>query len=210
MARLVVIGGVAAGMSAAAKARRTNPELEIIVYTEEKHISYGACGLPYYISGEIERESRLIARTVEQFAAQQIKVYPRHRVDKLNPSSQTIQVMSLETGEQAEVSYDSLVIATGASALIPSVPGRARPGVFKLRNVEDGMAIRRYLAEKNPRSGVIVGGGYIGLEMAETLHRHGLSVTVVEMAPQIVPNMDEDMAALVQQYLIDRGIQVLT
>jgi NADPH-dependent 2,4-dienoyl-CoA reductase/sulfur reductase-like enzyme len=210
MARLVVIGGVAAGMSAAAKARRTNPELEIIVYTEEEHISYGACGLPYYISGEIEQESRLIARTVEQFAAQQIRVYPRHRVDKLNPASQTIQVMCLETGEQTEVSFDSLVIATGASALIPPVPGRARPGVFKLRNVEDGMAIRRYLAEKNPRSGVIVGGGYIGLEMAETLHRHGLSVTVVEMAPQIVPNMDEDMAALVQQYLIDRGIQVLT
>jgi len=210
MAILAVIGGVAAGMSAAAKARRTNADLEIRVYTDEAHISYGACGLPYYISGEIEKETRLMARSVEQFATLGIKVFTRYRVEEIRPRDQIIQVRNLNTGEMTEVAYDQLVIATGASVLVPPVEGRDLTGVFKLRNVVDGVAIRRYIEETKPKAGVIVGGGYIGLEMAETMHRYGIKVTIVEMAPQIVPNMDKDMAQILENYLISQGIEVRT
>jgi NADPH-dependent 2,4-dienoyl-CoA reductase/sulfur reductase-like enzyme len=210
MAKLVVIGGVAAGMSAAAKARRTNPDLEIVVYTDELHVSYGACGLPYYIAGEIKKSTQLIARKVEQFAEAGIKVHTGCRVEEIQPEVRLIQVRNLESGELTEVSFDQLVIATGAAALMPPIEGRGLKGVFKLRNVVDGEMIRGYLEESKPQTAVIVGGGLIGLEMAESLYQYGIKVTIVEMSPHLVVNMDKDMAEILEQYLVSKGIEVLT
>jgi NADPH-dependent 2,4-dienoyl-CoA reductase/sulfur reductase-like enzyme len=208
--KLAVIGGIAAGMSAAAKARRIDRDLEIVVFTDETRVSYGACGLPYYISGEIKKASHLVARTIEQFKEQGIKVRTQCRVEEIRPATRSLLIRSFKTGDHYEYEYDSLVIATGASARIPPIANADLNGVFKLRNVEDGEDIRQYLAEAKPQNAVIVGGGYIGLEMAEVLHQQGIKVAIVEMAPHLAPNMDRDMAEILQQYLQEQGIEVFT
>ena len=208
--RLAVIGGIAAGMSAAAKARRIDRDLEIMVFTDETRVSYGACGLPYYISGEIRKASHLVARTIEQFKELGIKVRTQCRVEEIRPASRSLLIRSYKTGDHYEFVYDSLVIATGASARIPPIANADLTGVFKLRNVEDGEDIRQYLAETKPQNAVIIGGGYIGLEMAEVLHQQGVKVAIVEMAPHLAPNMDLDMAEILQQYLREQGIEVFT
>ncbi len=208
--KLAVIGGIAAGMSAAAKARRMDRDLEIVVFTDETRVSYGACGLPYYISGEIKKASQLVARTIEQFKELGIKVRTQCRVEEIRPATRSLLIRSFKTGDQHEFRYDSLVIATGAAARIPPIANADLPGVFKLRNVEDGENIRQYLAEAKPQNAVIVGGGYIGLEMAEVLHQQGVKVAIVEMAPHLAPNMDLDMAEILQQYLREQGIEVFT
>ncbi|MDH7497934.1 MAG: FAD-dependent oxidoreductase [Syntrophomonadaceae bacterium] len=210
MRHLVVIGGVAAGTSAAAKARRVDAGLKISLFTQEGRVSYGSCGLPYFIAGQIAEERQLIARTVEVFAQQGIEVHLYQRAEEIDPTRRLVRVVDVREGAQREVGYDALVIATGASPVLPPVPGRELAGVFTLRTLDDGLAIRRYLQEQSPQRAVIVGAGYIGLEMVEAFHQRGMSVTVVEMAPQVLPNMDADMAALVQEYLEGREVRVLT
>lgn len=210
MEKLIIIGGVAAGMSAAAKAARVNPRLSIEVFTAEEHISYGACGLPYYIAGEIQSQDRLVARTVEQFQAQNINVHINHEVIKINPEEKQLIMKNLTQGSIITKNYDKLVIATGASPFIPKVEGVELKNVFILRNMEQGIELRQYVENKKPRSAVIVGGGYIGLEMAETFQKIGAKVHIVERASQIVPNMDENMALLIQNYLLEQGVSVYT
>ncbi|NLK51995.1 MAG: FAD-dependent oxidoreductase [Syntrophomonadaceae bacterium] len=210
MAKLVVIGGVAAGMSAAAKARRVNPKIKIEVYTNEFDVSYGACGLPYFIAGEIVNRKRLVVRSIEKFAAQEIKVYPGHQVESINAEKNTLSVTNQPSGQRLDVAFDTLVIACGASAIQPPVEGKDLEGVYKLRNLQDGEAIFQYLNRSKPKKAVIVGGGYIGLEMVEAFRRHHLEVTLLEMAPHILPNMDPDMAVLVEEYLRRQGVEVAT
>ncbi|MCA9950567.1 MAG: FAD-dependent oxidoreductase, partial [Anaerolineales bacterium] len=196
--RLIIIGGVAAGMSAAAKARRTNSDLEIVVYEKSGYISYGACGFPYFIKGDIPRIEDLIVRTPAQMAEQGITALVQHEVVAINPAQKTVRVLNHQTGEEFTDHWDKLILAAGASVPKPAIPGFQLPGIFTLRTVEDAVAIRRWLVEEKPKRGVIVGAGYIGLEMAEALHAHNVDVTIVDMTSQVMPTLDADMAELVR------------
>ncbi len=206
--RLIVIGGVAAGMSAAAKARRMDKTLEIVVYEKSGHVSYGSCGLPYFIKGEIPRIEDVIVRTPEQFARQGIEVHVHHEVVAIDTKARQVQIRNLETRREFTDVWDKLVLTTGGVAATPPIPGLSLPGIFTLRTPEDAVAIRRWIDEVHPHRAVIVGAGYIGLEMAEALSAHGIRVTVLEMLPQVMPTMDADMAALVQQELEEQNISL--
>lgn len=206
--KLVVVGGVAAGMSAAVKARRTNPDLEIVVYEKSGYVSYGSCGIPYFIKGDIPRVERLIARTPEQFAKQGIRALTHHEVLSIDTANRTVRVRNLETGDTFVDRWDKLVLATGGAAARPPIPGLDLPGIFTLRTPEDALAVQAWIAEHRPQRAVIVGGGYIGLEMAEALVARGMRVTLVEMLPQVLPNMDADMAAHVQEELERQGVDL--
>jgi NADPH-dependent 2,4-dienoyl-CoA reductase/sulfur reductase-like enzyme len=199
--KLVIIGGVAAGMSAATRARRVNQNLEITVYERSGYVSYGACGFPYFIKGDVSSIDSLIARTPAQFAAQNIRALVHHEVTAINPEAHTVQVLNLSTGQTFTDPWDRLIIATGGVAAPPPLPGINLNGVFSLRTVEDALAIKNWLADKQPRHAVIIGGGYIGLEMAEAFSAHGMKVAIVEARPQILPTIDGDMAAFIQAEL---------
>ena len=206
--RLVIIGGVAAGMSAAARARRLDPDLEIVAYERTGYVSYGSCGLPYLISGVVPEASTLIARTPEQFARQGIETHTHHEVTAIDTGQQTVRVRDLEEGRESSVGYDRLVIATGGSAIRPPLPGIDLEGVFNLRNLEDGIAIKRYLAEEQPSRAVIIGGGYVGVEMAEAFVQRGLQTTMLDMQPQVLDNLDPDVAQMMQDELERNGVTV--
>lgn len=206
--RLVVIGGVAAGMSAAAKARRMRKDMDIVVYEQTGYISYGSCGFPYVIKGEIPHVEDVIVRTPQDFAKQNIFAHVRHQVLAIDPQQHTLLIRNLETGAEFTDHWDRLILSTGGSATRPAIPGLDLPGIFTLRNVEDTIAIRDWIAQTRPQRGVIVGGGYIGLEMAEALAAHGIQLTLVEMLPQVMGNMDADMAAHVQEELVRQHVDL--
>ena len=208
--KLVVIGGVAAGMSAASKARRMNPDLPIAVYTDEEYISYAGCGLPYFLGDTIPTKEKLVARTIQNFAEQNITVKNFSRVESIDPKNRTISISNLKDGAIYDDSYDKLVIATGARALVPPIEGTDLKGIFKLRTINDSLDIKEYLREMEPNRVVIIGGGYIGLEMVEIFKLKGCHVTLVERAPHIIPNMDEDMAVILTEYLESQGVDVRT
>ncbi|MCB0192689.1 MAG: CoA-disulfide reductase [Anaerolineae bacterium] len=199
--RLIIVGGVAAGMSAAAKARRENKSLEIVVYEKSGHVSYGACGLPYFIKGDIPRIDKIIVRTPEQFAKSNIQVNVCHEVLDIDPENHTVQVRNLENGQEFTDRWDKLILTTGGMAAKPPIPGLDLPGIFTLRTVEDALAIGQWIEQKQPKRAVVVGGGYIGLEMTEALAERGLHVDIVEMLPQVMPNMDADMATYIVEEL---------
>lgn len=206
--KLIVIGGVAAGMSAAAKARRVDPELAITVYTDDEHISYAGCGLPYYIGGKMAAKENLLARSVEDFAKQNISVHTLSRVEKIDPADRSVSIHDLNEQESYQEHYDSLIIATGARSLVPPFEGIEERGIFTLRSLKDALEIKEFMELTKPRNIVVIGGGYIGLEMAENFVDLGCQVTIVEKAPHIIPNMDGDMAEILTAYLISRGVEV--
>jgi NADPH-dependent 2,4-dienoyl-CoA reductase/sulfur reductase-like enzyme len=209
--RLVVIGGVAAGMSAAAKARRSNPDLEAIVYQEGPHISYAACGMPYLIAGDIPDYRQLIVRTPQQMAKQGVDVRIHHRVTAIDPQARTVTVSSLQDDREFEKGYDNLIIATGARPIWPSLPGSELAGIFGLRTLESGLALQRFLTEQKPKKAVIVGSGYIGIEMAETFRRLGLEVTMIIRSGKVLrATLDVDMRQLVRAELENQGVSVVT
>ncbi len=208
--RFVIIGGVAAGTSAAAKARRVNQNLTIEIYTNEEFISYAGCGLPYFIGDHLANQQDLIARTVEEFGKQGIKIFTNTNAVKINKEEKNITIENKSTGQKEVVSYDKLLIATGARAFVPPLEGSELAGIFTLRNIPDSMAIRKYISEQAPKKAVIVGAGYIGLEMVENLLEHNIEVTLIEQNQHIIPNMDEDMASMVTEYLASQGVIVKT
>lgn len=210
MFKLIVIGGVAAGMSAASKARRIAPDIDIKVYTKEKDFSYANCGLPYFIGDKIKKHEKLLARTLESFESQNINLQTNHVVNKINPLQQTVEVCNLITGDSFIDKYDKLIIATGARPILPPWEGIDLQGVFVVRNITNSINIKDYIMKQKPKNAVIIGGGYIGLEMAENLVEYGCKVTVIERTSHIVPNMDEDMASIVTNYLKNNSIDVLT
>ena len=167
--RLVILGGVAAGTKAASRARRLDPEMEITVYQEEPEPSISECGLPYLLSGVVGERENLIARTPEQFADRDIEVLVSHKVESIDATVKKLSVRDLRTGEPFDDTYDRLIIATGARAVPPPIPGAQLEGVFKLRFLTDSDEIGRYIEERSPGKATIVGGGYIGLEVAENL-----------------------------------------
>jgi len=208
--RFLVIGGVAAGPKAAAKARRCDPDLEIILYQEEDEISYAGCGLPYYVSGIIKERKDLISRTTDQFAQEKIEIQKGHRVEAIDPVRQVISGRDLRSGRTFTECYDRLVIATGAASIRPKIEGVNLKGVFSLRSIFDADAILQRIQSGDVRNVVIVGGGYIGLEMAESLVQLGKKAVIVELAPQLLTLFDEDFSGVLRRYLEKKGVQSLT
>jgi NADPH-dependent 2,4-dienoyl-CoA reductase/sulfur reductase-like enzyme len=208
--RLVVVGGVAAGTKAASRARRVDPEAEVTVYQEEPEPSISECGLPYLLSGVVERREDLVARTPEQFAEKGVEVRVRHRVEKIDPENKKLTVRGLKDGEAFEDSYDRLVIATGARAVLPPISGADLAGVFKLRFLTDSDGVRRYIEEISPRRAVVVGGGYIGLEVAENLCRLGMEVSLIEGEDRVALAYGPEIAERVEEHLKENGVNVYT
>jgi NADPH-dependent 2,4-dienoyl-CoA reductase/sulfur reductase-like enzyme/rhodanese-related sulfurtransferase len=208
--RLIVIGGVAAGPKAAAKAKRCDPNMEVVVYQEEGEISYSGCGLPYYIGGIIPERKKLLIKTAEQFSQDGIQILKRHRVEHIDLEKQQISGLNLDTGKPFADTYDRLVMATGSEVIRPKVPGLELENVFQLHSIYDADAILAKVQSPEVKNVVVIGGGYIGLEMAEALTALGKKVTIVELAPQIATLFDEDIAGILQRYLEEKGITVLT
>jgi NADPH-dependent 2,4-dienoyl-CoA reductase/sulfur reductase-like enzyme len=208
--RLIVIGGVAAGMSAAAKAKRTDRDLEVVVYEKSGYISYAACGMPYFIAGDIPDAHELIVRTPAQMGKQGVEVHVHHEVTAIDPGARTVTVRDLEGEHEFVQEYDRLVIATGARAAWPRLPGADLAGVFGLRSLESGLAVRRFVQEQQPQRAVVVGGGYIGVEMAETFRRLGLAVTMIIRSGQVMrASLDDDVRALVHAELDRQGVEIV-
>jgi NADPH-dependent 2,4-dienoyl-CoA reductase/sulfur reductase-like enzyme len=207
--RLVVIGGDAAGMSAASKVRREHPQREIVVFERGRHTSYAACGMPYYIAGQIESASKLVARAPEVFRQKQhIDVRTRHEVLEIDPAGQRVRVRDLESGREFTEAWDDLLIATGAAPILPDLPNVRAPGVFTLSTLQSGIDVFEDMARHAPRRAVIVGGGYIGIEMAEALLDRNLQVSLIDSASQVMGTMDPDMTEGIVQTMREAGIDV--
>lgn len=210
--KTLVIGGVAAGTKAAAKLKREDRSAEVTLLTKSREISYAGCGLPYYVGGLIETEEELIVNTPEKFAGLTgVQVLTGREAVGLDPERKSVHVKNLDDGTEEEYTYDNLILAVGASAIVPDVPGIRLPGVFQMRTPEDAQNMRSYMEEHEVRRAVVAGGGFIGLEIAENLHAKGIAVTVIDMAPQIMPNvLDPEMAAYAKRHLQKKGIRIQT
>jgi NADPH-dependent 2,4-dienoyl-CoA reductase/sulfur reductase-like enzyme/rhodanese-related sulfurtransferase len=208
--RLLVIGGVAAGPKAAAKAKRCDPQMEVVIYQGEEEVSYAGCGLPYFIGGVIEEREELISRTPGKFAQDGIKVLRNRNIEEIDIKERTIVGKNLESGAMFKDHFDRLVFATGAQPIRPKIEGIDLGHVFYLRSIFDADAIHQAMRSDKITDVVIAGGGYIGLEMAEALVRLGMRVTIVELAPQILTLFDDDFAGILRQYLEGRGVQIYT
>lgn len=210
MKKIVIVGGVAGGMSAATRLRRLMDDAEIIIMEKGPYVSFANCGLPYHISGEIAERSDLIVQTPEALKARfKLDVRPDHEVTKINPENKTIEV--LHKGQLLVETYDELILSPGAKPFIPPIPGiEDTNNAFSLRNVPDLDKIMTQLKATEVNEAVVIGAGFIGIEMAETLKKYGLNVTLVEMAPHVLPPLDEEMAAFVEAELIQQGVRVIT
>lgn len=205
--RLVVIGGDAAGMSAASQARRRDADLEIIVYERGEHISYAACGMPYLVGGQVSGPERLIARRPEQFARQNIQVFTGHEVTAIDTEAREVTVAA-RGGDAFVQPYDELLIATGAREVFPNIPGTDAAGVFALRGLASGIALWESINERAPQQAVVIGGGYIGLEVAEALRLRGIDTALVHRRAEVMSTLDPDMGALATQALRDIGVML--
>lgn len=210
--KVLVIGGVAAGTKTAAKMKREDPSAEVVVITKGREISYAGCGLPYYVGGMIEEPGDLIVNTPESYSALTgVKVLTGKEATAVKTGEKAVEVKDEVTGEREMFSYDKLVIATGASPLVPLVEGMDLAGVFTMRQPKDAIRAREYVEREKVTRAVVVGAGFIGLEMAENLQQKGVSVTVIDLAAQILPNiLDEEMAAFARRHLLKSGIRVIT
>ncbi|MEA5084501.1 MAG: FAD-dependent oxidoreductase [Lachnospiraceae bacterium] len=209
--RLVIIGAVAAGTSAAAKARRNDENAEIIIYDKDIFISYSGCGMPYYIGGEVEDSQKLTSRDSPFFKSKyNVDIFIRHEVVSINHIDKKLEIKNLLTGNIFTDHYDKLIIATGASAVIPPAKGAELKNVFTLRNIGNMNQIKSYINEYSPKSAVIVGTGFIGLEVCENLRELGMDVTLIERLPQVTPGLDGDMAVYVEEHLEKNHVKLFT
>jgi len=209
--RLVIIGGVAAGTKVAARARRENPELDITLVTRESHISYAGCGMPYYLGDVIKDKKELLVKSPREFEAEMnVKVLTEHEAVSILPEEHIVKVVNNNTGETSEIAFDLLVLATGASPFVPPIPGAELKNVFTLRTVEDAVAIRERIDAGLCKNAVVVGAGFIGLEVAENLHLRDVDVSLVELDAQILPGYDRDIARLAEKHIREQGVKVYT
>lgn len=206
--RLLIIGGVAAGTSAAAKARRNNEEAEIVLYEKGPDISYASCDTPYFIGGLIKDIKELTPRGVDFFKKRyNVLVKIRHEVKAIDLAAKTITVKNLDQDETFIDSYDKLIIATGAKSVVPPIPGSEQEHVFSLRTIQDTLKIDSFIKMKQPQSVAIVGSGSIGMEMAENLSRLGLEIHMIEMARHVYPAMDPDMSVHIERHLHSHDVK---
>lgn len=209
--KILVIGAVAAGTKAASKARREAPDAEITVITTDEDISYAGCGLPYFLGAVIKEKPELVVRKPEDFKEQQnITVLIKHDARKILPGEKKVIAVDLETGAEKTFTYDKLLIATGASPFVPPIPGRDLKNVFPLRRVADAVAIRELVDRGAVKNAVVIGGGFIGLEVAENLALRGVSTTVVELQEHILPVFDKEIALLAQKHMVEKGVNIIT
>lgn len=207
--RIIVVGGVAAGASAATKARRTSESAEITVFERGQHVSFANCGLPFYLSGEIAHEKDLLVATPSLLSRRfRINVRTGHEVTAVDAANRTVSVRD-DSGRETPVKYDKLVIATGSSPVVPRLPGIDGPGIRTLTTVPDAEALRRLVRGGGIRRVLVVGAGAIGLEVVEAMLRTGLEVTLVEMAPQVLPALDPEMAAPAANHLASAGVRLM-
>lgn len=208
--KVVIIGGVAGGATAAARIRRLNEQAEIVVFERSGFISYANCGLPYYIGGTIKEESDLTLQTPESFWRRfRVRMEVRHEVTAIHPDSKTVTVKNLETGEVFTESYDKLLLSPGAKPIRPRLEGADSHRIFTLRTVEDTLKIKKFTEEQHPGSAVVVGGGFIGIEVAENLRGLGIDVTLVEAADQLMAPFDRDMASFLHAEIRNNGIDLM-
>ena len=205
--KTIIIGGVAGGATAAARLRRLDEKAEIIILERGEYVSFANCGLPYYIGGVITDREDLTLQTPESFKARfNIDVRVLNEAVKISPDTKTVTVKNLRTGETYEETYDNLILSMGAEPIRPNIEGADGSNVFTLRNIPDTLKIKNYVDKAKPRSAVVIGGGYIGVEMAENLAQAGIKVAIVELADHLIAPLDFDMAADVHRYIKSKGI----
>ena len=197
--KVVIIGGVAAGAKAAAKTKRMRPDAQVDIYTKDTHVSYSSCGLPYYVQGNFEDYKKLIIRTPEKFEEDGINIHLRNEIIKIKKKKKQVIALNLDTNTACPVDYDKLVIATGAYPIIPNVRNVNLKNIFTLRTLEDGISLREKLRQST--RAVIVGGGYIGIEVLEAFVANNVYTTLVESNETIMPALDSELARIVQDYM---------
>ncbi len=207
--KIVIVGGVAGGATAAARIRRLDEQAEIVVFERTGYISYANCGLPYYIGDVITNERALTLQTPKSFDARfRVSMKVRHEVTAVNRDRKTVSVTNLETGESFEESYDKLILSPGAKPTQPKVSGLGLDKVFTLRTVEDTFRIKKYVTENAPKSAILAGGGFIGIELAENLRELGLDVTIVQRPKQLMNPFDPDMASFIHNEMRKHGVKL--
>lgn len=207
--KTIIIGGVAGGASAAARLRRLDEQAEIIILERGEFVSFANCGLPYYIGGEITDREELTLQTPESFKSRfNIDVRVFNEAIKINPDEKTVVVKNSIAEEEYSLKYDNLILSPGAEPIKPNIKGIDANHVFTLRNIPDTFRIKSYIETENPKTAVVVGGGYIGVEMAENLAKAGLDVSIVELADHLIAPLDFDMAADVHRYIKEKGIKL--
>lgn len=207
--KTIIIGGVAGGASAAARLRRLDEKAEIIILEKGEFVSFANCGLPYYIGGEITDREELTLQTPESFKARfNIDVRIFNEAVKIDPEENIITIKNLQNEESYTEKYDNLILSPGAEPIIPNIKGIESANVFTLRNIPDTLKIKNYIDTEKPESAVVIGGGYIGVEMAENLAKAGLDVSIVELADHLIAPLDFDMAADVHRYIKEKGIKL--
>ena len=207
--KVVIIGGVAGGATAAARIRRLDEQAEIVVFERSGFVSYANCGLPYYIGGVIEDPDALTLQTPESFFSRfRVTMKVRHEVTAIHPERKTVSVKNLETGELFEESYEKLLLSPGAKPTQPRLPGLGSEKIFTLRTVEDTFRIKEYIRAKQPKSAVLAGGGFISLELAENLRELGMDVTIVQRPKQLMNPFDADMAAFIHGEMRKHGVRL--
>ncbi len=207
--RIVIIGAVAAGTSAAAKARRNSEDAEIVIYEMDSDISYSGCGLPYYIGDDTISRNTIVPRNSDFFKNKyNVDIFTRHRVDKIITNDKRIEITDLSSGKKLSDRYDKLVIATGAKSFVPPIEGLKDSEYFTLRNVRDADKINEYILEERPSSAIIIGTGFIGLEMTEALVKRGIKVSLVEIADHVMPSLDTDVSFHIEEYLKKKNVKI--
>ena len=208
--KVIIIGGVAAGMSAAAKFKRLSPKDDVVVYEKGDIVSFGACGLPYYVGGFFEDSREMIARTPEQFRESGVEIHTKHEVTDVDFSSKKIKVKNLTTDEILEESYDKLMIASGARAIIPPIKNIDLENVVTLKSMDDGNKLRELMANEEYKKVAIIGAGFIGLEAVEAAKHRGKEVTVIQLQDRVLQEVfDKDITDLLEEELRDKGINLL-
>ena len=209
--KVLIVGGVAGGASTAARLRRLDEEAEIIMFEKGEYISFANCGLPYYIGDVIPTREALIVQTVEQMSRKfNLDIRNLSEVISINKEEKKIRVKNYRTGEVYEESYDTLVLSPGAKPIKPPIAGIENcKSLFTLRNIPDMDNIKSFLEEEKPKRAIVIGGGFIGLEMAENLHEKGVNVTLVEGSNQVMGPLDIEMASIIHSHLIDNGVDLI-
>ncbi len=209
MSKLIITGGVAGGATAAARARRLDENAEVVLLERGEYISFANCGLPYYIGGSIKNRDDLLVTTKEDFSLRyNIDIRNFSEVISINRKDKTVEIMDVKTGKINDESYDKLILSPGAEPIRPPVPGIELDNIFTLRNVPDTDRIKSFVDDKKPETAVVVGGGFIGLEMAENLAGMGIKVTIIELADQVMTTLDGDMASMIHAYLFEKKVDL--
>lgn len=201
--RIIIIGGVAAGAKAAAKSKRLLPDSEIHIYTQDTNVSYSSCGMPYYIAGDFKDWKKLLVRSVEEFEKSGIQIHTQHRVTQIIPEEKKVIVKDLKSASVQEVFFDKLIIATGAYPQIPEIKNNHLRNIFTLRRLEDSIAIKEQM--ERSKNITVIGGGYIGIELLEAFVKNNKNVTLVTKSPFVLSNFDEDIASLVQTFILENS-----